>query len=115
MKSITIISILIICSSCTSSKWKTAYIEKNAEIIKTKYAAGSEFDTKIGASQFANKSYAKLTRKDVKKNIRGWEKVFALVPDSIYTSGRNIDSFYSNKNKITYIKKNKLKTNSIHF
>jgi hypothetical protein len=115
MKNIAIMFMVIIVSSCASPKWKTAYIEKNAEIIKTKYAAGSEFDTKIGASQFVNKPYVKLTRKDVKKNIRGWEKIFALIPDSIYTSGTNIDSFYSNKNKINYIKKNKLKTNSIHF
>lgn len=114
MKYIVIICISIIYYSCATPKWKTAYINKHGEIMKNKYAVKDEFETAFVSGQFVAKPYKDLTRKDVKKNIKGWEKIMALLPDSISSSGKIIDSFYNNKNKISYIKKNKLQTNNIH-
>jgi hypothetical protein len=114
MKNILIICFGIIYSSCATQKWKTAYINKYGEIMQKKYSAKSEFESVIVSGQFVAKPYKSLTRKDVRKNMRGFEKIFALSPDSVSSLGKNIDSFYTNKNKITYIKKNKLQTNNIH-
>jgi hypothetical protein len=115
MKYTITICISIIYCSCATTKWKTSYINKHAEIMKNKYSGTDEFETKIATTQFVAKPYKNLTRKDVKKNMRGFEKIFALLPDSISSTGKTIDSFYTNKNKIAYIKKSKLQTNNIHF
>lgn len=115
MRNISIIYLCIIYSSCVTPKWKTTYINKHLGIIQKKYSAKSEFGTTIVDGQFVAKPYKDLTRKDVKKNIKGWEMIIALLPDSISSTGKIIDSFYTNKNKIAYIKKSKLQTNNIHF
>jgi hypothetical protein len=115
MKNIFIIYLCIIYSSCATPKWKTTYMNKHGEILQKKYSAKNEFETTIVSGQFVAKPYKNVTRKDVKKNMQGLEKIFALLPDSISSTGKIIDSFYINKNKIAYIKKSKLQTNNIHF
>ena len=62
------------------------------------------------SKDFVLKPYEKLSRKDVKKNVLAYEKIIAQIPDSVKVSIYKIDSFYTNKNKIEFIIKNKIKT-----
>lgn len=60
--------------------------------------------------------------RELKKRINLYERFIALHPDSTYVNHidfpqklSQIDSFYLNKNKIKYLKRNKIKSPNIYF
>ncbi len=112
MKVFIILSIALF--SCRTVKWKKKYINHNLAILQEKYPVENEWEFKIDSNQFVFKPYRKLRKRDLKKNVAGWEKVFALIPDSVKSGEKITDSFYINKNKIIYIKKNKMVSDNIH-
>ena len=112
--------IIIICScifflSCASLKWKNKYINKNLTALQIKYGIPPDYGFKISYPAFVDKPYNRLTKRDVKKNVAAWEKIYTLIPDSVFSINENIDSFYTNRNKINNIIRNGLQTKSIHF
>ncbi len=104
----------LVFSSCATIKWKTNYINKNIGIIQDKYGVKDMFEVTTTGGVFVSKPYEKLTRKDVKKNVIGWEALAALIPDSVHMNTSLIDSFYLNKNKIAYIKNHSINRSTIH-
>ncbi len=107
---------LVAFCSCASTKWKIQYTETNAAKLKEKYAMSDEISVTLWGSEFSHKPFKDKRRRDVKKDLKALEKIFASTPDSIKINSENdIDSFYYNKNKILYIKTHALQTENIHF
>lgn len=105
------ILISVIFLACTASKkWKNNYITRKMTIIHEKYSISlDKIDFRTEGNEFVNKPDELLTRKDVKKNMAGYERIIAQIPDSISILDAS-DSVYTNLNKIKYILKNGLAT-----
>lgn len=107
----------VILLSCATPKWKNRYISHRL----SRYYEGFEisgnsiqFQT-TGREKLTNKPFERMTRRDIKDDIKIMEKIFALIPDSVSTSNYTVDSFYFNKNKIAFIKRNELQSALMHF
>ncbi len=114
MKRILAICMAVLLFSCTATTtWKTNYVQKQVLMFKEKYTPPQEF--KVSFSCPGSKSFfEEQTKKEVRRTMRCYEKSIATLPDSITVSGNKTDSFYHNKNKITYIEKNALLTPGKH-
>ena|SRR5436305_15007880 len=115
MRYVNTICLFIFLQSCVASaKWKKTYITKKTAEFESKYAFGSDFQ--IHLSCFNVKApWEKQTKKEVKISIRCFESGVAQIPDSVSEVNGVIDSFYNNKNKISYIQKHSLLTEHKHF
>ena len=78
-----------------------------------KYSVDSEYNYAASLKGVNLKTLRSSSRREVKKTVSEMEKIFALIPDSIYQNKETIDSFYFNKNKIDYIEKNDQRTKNI--
>jgi hypothetical protein len=107
--------VLLIITSCSTVKWKRRYEINKFLSLQKKYSNDNEFivSNPNVEDSFETKSVKKIKRKGIKKNIRLLEKGLALVPDSVYRNGVEIDSFYKNQNKIHFILKKKLESGNI--
>lgn len=115
MKIILLAGLSILLFSCATHKWKLNYYTKKIVLFQKKYSSKKDSVFTFSDKGFVTKPFNQLTRRDVKKNMKEWEKVMVFIPDSVMKSELKIDSFYTNKNKIIYLKKHKLKTINIHF
>lgn len=102
-------------SSCATMKWKRNYVNNKISTFLKTYTKDSSFDITL-PTNLMGKSVRLSTRKQLKKNINALEKAFALIPDSINNNNvERVDSFYTNENKIVYIKQHNLQSKDIHF
>ncbi len=119
--------LLLFFFSCRSIQYKKEYINKRGERVFTDYnnnrtiifsGEAAKLNTILRNEQFLDS----VSFRELKKRINVYERIIALHPDS--TIVRQIDfpqkltqinSFYLNKNKIKYLKRNKIKSPNIHF
>ena len=106
--------VCLIIISCTTYKWKKKFVDANISKFYEKYSVPPEYNFILTSNQLVDKSFRNLTRKEVKKDVVSIEKIFALIPDSVHTNNVTTDSFYTNRNKISYIKAKGLQTKNIH-
>lgn len=119
--------LLLFFFSCCSIQNKKDYIGKRGERVFNQYKNNS---TIIFSSQAAklntilrnDKFLDTVSFRELKKRINVYERFIALHPDSTIVrqidfpqKSSQIDSFYLNKNKIKYLKRNKIKSHNIHF
>lgn len=103
-------------TSCATLKWKRKYVTKRMAILFREYSKNGEFNISLYPTDTINgKSFKKLTRKELKSNLRILEKGLAMPPDSVATADGIVDSFYTNPDKIKFIVKKKLMSPNIHF
>lgn len=88
---------------CATGKWQHKYINKHIHKLEKKYAVTNEYAFTIPSSLFVNKLNSEISRKEVKHNVAAMERLFALIPDSIFVTPNKIDIFYNDQNKIAYI------------
>jgi hypothetical protein len=119
MKIILLIASTFMLYSCFTATQKVNYFSKQYEKLKRKYNGSNELSYTYNATDaklLGTKPLKKQNRKEINNTLKFHEKIFALSPDSIFIKKSNvIDSFYSNKNKIKYIRKHNLKTTNIYF
>lgn len=121
-----LIFIIIFIYSCKTTQYKKAYIEKKGNEIFANYningtliSSGSQ--NLLPKISKRSKLLDSISFKEIKKSIKLYEKSIALVPDSVSSSNYNLrienlfilDSFYFNKSKIKFIRKNKIKSKNI--
>ncbi|PJE46703.1 MAG: hypothetical protein CUR34_08735 [Sediminibacterium sp.] len=119
--------LLLFFFSCCSIQNKKDYIGKRGERVFNQYKNNS---TIIFSSQAAklntilrnDKFLDTVSFRELKKRINVYERFIALHPDSTIVrqidfpqKSSQIDSFYLNKNKIKYLKRNKIKSPNIYF
>jgi len=115
MDKVLFILVCIIFFSCASMKWKNNYIGERFEIMKNYNADSNSIILTIPKELQGAKKIKKMSKRKIRKIIYLLEKGAALLPDSVGESNGKLDSFYSNQNKIRFIKENNLITNNIHF
>jgi hypothetical protein len=101
-------------SCVSSSKWQKKYFNKKATEFEEKYNYGKPIEFNIDCSNIKS-LLEKQTKKEVKKSTECLELSIATIPDSVSKNNNVIDSFYTNKNKIQFIKKHLLETKKKHF
>ena len=113
--------------SCRSIQYKKDYINKRSERVFTDYNNNrtiifSGEATKLNIILRNEQFLDTVSFRELKKRINLYERFIALHPDSTYVKhidfpqkSSQIDSFYLNKNKINYLKRNKIKFHNIHF
>lgn len=102
--------------SCNTLKWRKKYLGKQMESFQLKYMKDNQFNISIPLNErLIEGSPRNLKRREIKKNVKLFEKGLALVPDSISNTSKRTDSFYFNKYKIKYIKDHKLVSKNIFF
>ena len=113
--------ILVICflGSCFTANQRVQYYSNGMEKLKRKYSINGGFSynfNAVDAKKLSNKKLIRQTKSEINYDLKYHEKIFALSPDSIVEKKNNkIDSFYFNKNKIAFIKKNNFSTANIYF
>lgn len=112
--------------SCRSIQYKKDYINKRGERVFTDYNNNrtiifSGKATKLNAILRNEQFLDTVSFRELKKRINLYERFIALHPDSTFVKQidfpqklTQIDSFYLNKNKIKYLKRNKIKSPNIH-
>jgi hypothetical protein len=112
--------IVTICflGSCFTASQKIQYYSNGMEKLKKKYSVNVDYSFNFNAADAKKLSDKKLTRQtksEINRALSFSEKIFALIPDSAVEKNNNtIDSFYFNKTKIAFIKKNNLITANIY-
>jgi PBP1b-binding outer membrane lipoprotein LpoB len=107
---------ILLFASCSTLKWKRNYAAKNMLSFQKKYSSNNEFILSFpNGETLDTTAFKKINRKKFKKNVAILEKSFALVPDSVSINNIEIDSFYKNPNKISFVLEKKMKTNHIYF
>lgn len=113
--------------SCRSSQYKKDYINKRGERVFTDYNNNrtiifSGEAAKLNAILRKDQFLDTVSFRELKKRINVYERFIALHPDSTIVrqidfpqKSSQIDSFYLNKNKIKYLKRNKIKSPNIYF
>lgn len=113
--------------SCRSIQFKKDYINKRGERVFTDYNNNrtiilSGEITKLNAILRNEQFLDTVSFRELKKRINLYERFIALHPDSTYVNhidspqkSTQIDSFYLNKNKIKYLKRNMIKSPNIYF
>ena len=119
--------LLLFLFSCRSIQYKKDYIDKRGERIFTDYNNNrtiiiSGKAAKLNAVIRNNQFLDTVSFRELKKRINVYERFIALHPDSIIVRQTDfpqkltqIDSFYVNKYKIKYLKRNKITSPNIHF
>lgn len=119
--------LLLFFFSCRSIQYKKDYVDKRGERVFTDYNNNrtiifSGDATKLNAILRNDQFLDTVSIRELKKRINLYERFIALHPDSTIFKQINfpqkstqIDSFYLNKNKIKYLKRNKIKSPNIYF
>ena len=119
--------LLLFLFSCRSIQYKKDYIDKRGERIFTDYNNNrtiifSGEAAKLNAILRKDQFLDTVSFRELKKRINVYERFIALHPDSIIVRQTDfpqkltqIDSFYVNKYKIKYLKRNKITSPNIHF
>lgn len=118
--------LLLFFFSCRSIQYKKDYINKRGERVFTDYnnnrtiilsGEATKLNTILRNDQFLDT----VSFRELKKRINLYERFIALHPDSTNVKqidspqkSTQIDSFYLNKNKIKYLKRNMIKSPNIH-
>ena len=105
---------VITISSCATLKWKNNYVNRKISSYQKIYSVDSFYNFTL-TNAFSGKSIRLSSKKQLKENMKIIEKIFATIPDSINNVNGKIDSFYTNENKIHYIKQHNLQSGNIHF
>lgn len=119
--------LLLFFFSCRSIQYKKDYVDKRGERVFTDYnnnrtiifsGEATKLNTILRNDQFLDT----VSFRELKKRINLYERFIALHPDStivkqIYFPQKStqIDSFYLNKNKIKYLKRNRIKSPNFYF
>ncbi len=118
--------LLLFFFSCRSIQYKKDYINKRGERVFTDYNNNrtiilSGEATKLNAILRNDQFLDTVSFRELKNRINLYERFIALHPDSTNVKqidspqkSTHIDSFYLNKNKIKYLKRNKIKSPNIH-
>ncbi|MDO8996089.1 hypothetical protein [Sediminibacterium sp.] len=118
--------LLLFFFSCRSIQYKKEYINKRGERVFTDYNNNrtiifSGEATKLNAILRNDQFLDTVSFRELKKRINVYERFIALHPDSTIVRQTDfpqkltqIDSFYVNKNKVKYLKRNKIKSPNIH-
>lgn len=118
MKMIFLIVTICILGSCFTANQKIQYYSNGMEKLKKKYSVNGDYSFRFNvadAKKLSGKKLTRQTKSEINKELSYSEKIFALIPDSIVEKNNNaIDSFYFNKTKIAFIKKNNLITTNIY-
>ncbi|MDP1972895.1 MAG: hypothetical protein Q8J87_07965 [Sediminibacterium sp.] len=119
--------LLLFFFSCRSIQYKKEYINKRGERVFTDYNNNrtiifSGEATKLNAILRNDQFLDTVSFRELKKRINVYERFIALHPDSTIVRQTDfpqkltqIDSFYVNKYKIKYLKRNKITSPNIHF
>ncbi len=100
-------------SCVASSAWRERYCNKIAHAFAEKYDYDKLIEFNINCSSIKSTS-GKQTKRELKRIGECIESGIATIPDSISQHTNVIDSFYTNKNKIHFIKKHSLITEHKH-
>lgn len=112
--------------SCRSIQYKKDYIGKRGARVFNQYKNNSIIifsgeAAKLNTILRNDKFLDTVSFRELKKRINVYERFIALHPDSTIVrqidfpqKSSQIDSFYLNKNKIKYLKRNKIKSPNIH-
>jgi hypothetical protein len=100
--------------SCATAKWKSAYLFKHHQSLMEKYGADSSLVFSMSSNP-GIKKIKDMSRKEIKAYGRRLTHGTAMFPDSIKVSPGRIDSFYTNPNKLEYIRRHKIVSPNIHF
>ena len=117
----TALIILVITSGCASIKTKRSMIDKySQELFDLGFRAqisnsNEKFETIHPASIYDDSALKTISKKELKRLLKYFNVQFALMPDSVHHSENGIDSFYTNRTKIAYLKKHYRKSNQLHF
>ena len=118
--------LLLFFFSCRSIQYKKDYVDKRGERVFTDYNNNRTIifpgeATKLNAILRNDQFLDTVSFRELKKRINLYERFIALHPDSTIVKqidfpqkSTQIDSFYLNKNKIKYLKRNKIKSPNIH-
>jgi hypothetical protein len=118
--------LLLFFFSCRSIQYKKEYIGKRGERVFNQYKNNrtiifSGEAAKLNTILRNDKFLDTVSFRELKKRINVYERFIALHPDSTIVrqidfpqKSSQIDSFYLNKNKIKYLKRNKIKSPNIH-
>jgi hypothetical protein len=97
-------------------KWKRNYTNRRLEYFQEKYSISQDsIHSFIIPNGISGKTVRQATKRELKHDSKLFERMYALIPDSINSSTGGVDSFYINENKIIYIKQHNLLSNNIHF
>lgn len=119
--------LLLFFFSCRSIQYKKDYIGIRGERVFNQYKNNSTiiFSSQATKLNMILRNYQFLDTvsfRELKKRINLYERFIALHPDStivkqIYFPQKStqIDSFYLNKNKIKYLKRNRIKSPNFYF
>lgn len=112
---------------CRSIQYKKDYVDKRGERVFTAYNNNrtiifSGEATKLNIILRNDQFLDTVSFRELKKRINLYERFIALHPDSTIVKqidfpqkSTQIDSFYLNKNKMKYIKKQKIHSPNIFF
>ena len=119
MKTIFLFISLCLLYSCFTPRQKLQYLTKHMIKLQKKYNVPQDFSFDFNPADSKLLSHKKLKKQkkfEIDNGLKYSEKIFALIPDSFFIKkNKEVDSFYTNENKIKYITTNDLKTNNIFF
>lgn len=118
MKYTTVLIILFIqLISCVTLKTKKSMVSKQIEVYTNKYGNNGYLELSIFSNLINGKNHnlKNMSTRKIKMTLKKIERAAAMKPDSINVSNQVIDSFYLNKSKVDYIKRNKLMSSRVHF
>jgi hypothetical protein len=120
MKMIVTIAALLSLQSCFTAKQRVKYFSKHLDELRKKYNTEDFIEYRLNpadAKLLSGKPVKKMKKREINRTLLYHEKIYALLPDSVSFMPNQtiIDSFYSNMNKIEFIKEHKLQSSSIYF
>lgn len=116
-----VLIVIFILSGCATVKSKRKMIDKySQELFDLGFRAqisnsNEKFETIHPASIYDDSALKTISKKELKRLLKYFNVQFALMPDSVHHSENGIDSFYTNRTKIVYLKKHYRKSNQLHF
>jgi len=105
---------IFLLSSCATAKWRQHYVKQKFDDFHARYSWKNEYEISFSCAGTKYKPIQQQTKKQVKQSFKCLESAVAIIPDSTSLNNNIIDSFYTNKNKIQYIKKHSLLTQHKH-
>ncbi|HLK29739.1 MAG TPA: hypothetical protein VKT28_14270 [Puia sp.] len=126
MKNTLLVIFVLLACSCASLKQKKDFVSYKMKSLQKYSIDSSDFALSISNGNkyifLSDDELRKIKMKELRKQADELEKIIALYPDSI--SNRlmkgaklynRLDSFYANRNKISFIVNNNLITPNKHF
>src|SRR5579871_1670684 len=126
MKNTLLVIFVLLACSCASLKHKKDFVSYKMKSLQKYSIDSSDFALSISNGNkyifLSDDELRKIKMKELRKQADELEKIIALYPDSI--SNRlmkgaklynRLDSFYANRNKISFIVNNNLITPNKHF